>query len=168
MSDQKRPYRMRRRAELEEQTRRLITESAVALHEELGPAALRSVPFAKRDGVRRWTVYRHLPDERALLLACSGHYPSPPSPGQREGGATDRPGSGVHSPLTPRSLASRLEWGLVSGFREIRFPQPSPYSKSVERLIVLIVPPSNAARPGITAPQRSRRLVQRALPNGNL
>ena len=38
MSDQKRPYRMTRRAELEEQTRRRITESAVALHEELGPA----------------------------------------------------------------------------------------------------------------------------------
>ena len=38
MSDQKRPYRMKRRAELEEQTRLRITESAVALHEELGPA----------------------------------------------------------------------------------------------------------------------------------
>jgi hypothetical protein len=37
MSDQTRPYRMTRRAELEEQTtRRRITESTVALHEELG------------------------------------------------------------------------------------------------------------------------------------
>jgi hypothetical protein len=38
MSDQKRPYRMKRRAELEEQTRLRITESAVALHERIGPA----------------------------------------------------------------------------------------------------------------------------------
>jgi hypothetical protein len=37
ISDQTRPYRMTRRAELEEQTtRRRITESTVALHEELG------------------------------------------------------------------------------------------------------------------------------------
>ena len=38
MSNQKRAYRMTRRAELEERTRRRITESAVALHEQLGPA----------------------------------------------------------------------------------------------------------------------------------
>ena len=37
MSDQKRPYRMTRRAELEEQTRRRITESTVALHEGSAP-----------------------------------------------------------------------------------------------------------------------------------
>ena len=36
MPDQTRPYRMKRRAELEQQTRRRITESTVALHEELG------------------------------------------------------------------------------------------------------------------------------------
>lgn len=37
MSDQTRPYRMTRRAELEEQTtRRRITKSTVALHEDLG------------------------------------------------------------------------------------------------------------------------------------
>src|SRR4030095_13673797 len=38
MSDQKRPYHMKRRAELEEQTRQRVTESAVALHQEPGPA----------------------------------------------------------------------------------------------------------------------------------
>lgn len=74
MSDQKRPYRKTRRAELEEQTRRRITESAVALHEELGPAHTSISAIAERAGVRRSTVYRHFPDERALLLACSGHY----------------------------------------------------------------------------------------------
>ena len=74
MSDQKRPYRMKRRAELEEQTRRRITESAVALHEELGPARTSISAIAERAGVRRSTVYRHFPDEETLFDACSSHF----------------------------------------------------------------------------------------------
>src|SRR6187549_2915816 len=83
MSDQKRPYRMKRRAELEEQTRRRITESAVALHEELGPAQTSISAIAERAGVRRSTVYRHFPDEDALFAACSSHWRAanpPPDP----------------------------------------------------------------------------------------
>jgi AcrR family transcriptional regulator len=74
MSDGKRPYRMKRRAELEEQTRRRITESAVALHEELGPARTSISAVAERAGVRRSTVYRHFPDDEALFAACSSHW----------------------------------------------------------------------------------------------
>ena len=74
MSDQTRPYRMKRRAELEEQTRRRITESTVALHEELGPARTSISAVAERAGVRRSTVYRHFPDEEALFAACSSHW----------------------------------------------------------------------------------------------
>jgi AcrR family transcriptional regulator len=84
MSDQKRPYQMRRRAELEEQTRRRITESAVALHEELGPARTSISAIAERAGVRRSTVYRHFPDEETLFDACSSHFraanPPPDAP----------------------------------------------------------------------------------------
>jgi AcrR family transcriptional regulator len=83
MSDQTRPYRMRRRAELEEQTRRRITESTVALHEELGPARTSISAVAERAGVRRSTVYRHFPDEEALFGACSSHWRAanpPPDP----------------------------------------------------------------------------------------
>jgi AcrR family transcriptional regulator len=74
MSVQKRPYRMKRRAELEEQTRRRITESAVALHEALGPAQTSISAIAEHAGVRRSTVYRHFPDEEALFAACSSHW----------------------------------------------------------------------------------------------
>jgi AcrR family transcriptional regulator len=84
MSDQKRPYRMTRRAELEEQTRLRITESAVALHEEVGPAQTSISAIADRAGVRRSTVYRHFPDEDALFAACSSHWRAanpPPDPG---------------------------------------------------------------------------------------
>lgn len=83
MSNQKRPYRMTRRAELEEQTRRRITESAVSLHEEVGPAQTSISAIAERAGVRRSTVYRHFPDEDALFAACSSHWRAanpPPDP----------------------------------------------------------------------------------------
>jgi AcrR family transcriptional regulator len=65
---------MRRRAELEEQTRTRITESAVALHEELGPARTSISAIADRAGVRRSTVYRHFPDDDSLFTACSSHW----------------------------------------------------------------------------------------------
>jgi AcrR family transcriptional regulator len=84
MSKQKRPYRMTRRAELEEQTRKRITESTVALHEERGPARTPISAVAERAGVRRSTVYRHFPDEEALFAACSSHWRAanpPPDPG---------------------------------------------------------------------------------------
>jgi AcrR family transcriptional regulator len=83
MSAQKRPYRMKRRAELEQLTRRRITESAVALHEELGPARTSIAAIAERAGVRRSTVYRHFPNEDTLFDACSSHWRAanpPPDP----------------------------------------------------------------------------------------
>jgi AcrR family transcriptional regulator len=83
MSDQKRQYRMTRRAELEEETRTRITESAMELHEELGPAQTSISAIAERAGVRRSTVYRHFPNEDALFAACSSHWRAlnpPPDP----------------------------------------------------------------------------------------
>ena len=74
---------MTRRAELEDETRRRITESTVALHQELGPARTSISAVADRAGVRRSTVYRHFPDEEALFAACSSHWRAanpPPDP----------------------------------------------------------------------------------------
>ena len=74
MTDQKRPYRMKKRAELEEATRRRITESAVALHGTVGPARTSVSALAEHAGVRRSTVYRHFPDEASLFAACTAHW----------------------------------------------------------------------------------------------
>ena len=65
---------MKRRAELEEQTRLRITESAVALHGSLGPARTSMSAVAEHAGVTRSTLYRHFPDEEALFDACSSHW----------------------------------------------------------------------------------------------
>jgi AcrR family transcriptional regulator len=74
MANEKRSYRMQRRAELEAGTRLRITESAVALHGTLGPARTSISAIADHAGVRRSTVYRHFPDEAALFAACSSHW----------------------------------------------------------------------------------------------
>jgi AcrR family transcriptional regulator len=92
MSDQKRPYRMTRRAELEELTRRRITQSAMTLHEELGPARTSISAIAAHAGVRRSTVYRHFPDEAALFSACSTHWRAAnPVPGLQAWAAIEDP-----------------------------------------------------------------------------
>ena len=92
LSDQKRPYRMTRRAELEAQTRLRITESAAALHERLGPARTTVSAIAEHAGVRRSTVYRHFPDEETLFDACSAHWRAAnPAPDPRAWEAIDDP-----------------------------------------------------------------------------
>jgi AcrR family transcriptional regulator len=83
MSDRKRPYRKTKRAELEEDTRRRITESAVALHAQLGPARTSMSAIAEHAGVPRSTLYRHFPDDAAMFAACSAHWTAanpPPDP----------------------------------------------------------------------------------------
>lgn len=74
MSEQKRKYEKKQRAEAEAQTRLRITESAVELHGSLGPARTSMSAVAEHAGVRRSTLYRHFPDERALFGACSAHW----------------------------------------------------------------------------------------------
>ncbi len=74
MTDQKRPYRKQRRAELEDATRRRITDSAVELHGSLGPSRTSLSAVARHAGVRRSTLYRHFPDEAALFAACTAHW----------------------------------------------------------------------------------------------
>lgn len=73
-SEPKRKYRKRRRAELEHETRRRITEAAVELHGSVGPARTTISAVAERAGVQRATLYRHFPDEAALFDACSSHW----------------------------------------------------------------------------------------------
>lgn len=68
-----RSYRLGRRAEAQAVTRQRIVEAAVELHSTIGPARTSLSQVAERAGVQRNTLYAHFPDERALLMASSGH-----------------------------------------------------------------------------------------------
>ena len=74
MTDEKRKYTKKARAEAEEATRLRITESAVALHGSVGPARTSISAIAEHAGVRRSTVYRHFADDAAIFDACSAHW----------------------------------------------------------------------------------------------
>jgi AcrR family transcriptional regulator len=69
-----RKYEQTRRAQQQEETRRRIVEAAVALHGEEGPARTTMSAIAERAGVQRNTLYRHFPDERSIVYACSAHF----------------------------------------------------------------------------------------------
>lgn len=71
-SKARRPYRLGKRADLQQETRRRIVEAAVDLHSTLGPARTTVAQIAERAGVQRHTYYAHFPEERGLFLACSG------------------------------------------------------------------------------------------------
>jgi AcrR family transcriptional regulator len=91
-SEPKRKYRKRRRAELEDETRRRITEAAVELHGSVGPARTTISAVAERAGVQRATLYRHFPDEEALFDACSSHWAAEhPLPGLADWAAVANP-----------------------------------------------------------------------------
>ena len=67
-----RTYTLKRRAEQQSETRRRIVQAAIDLHGSVGPALTTISMVAERAGVQRHTLYAHFPDERSLLLACSG------------------------------------------------------------------------------------------------
>ena len=76
MADERRPYRLQRRAESQRQTRLRLTESAVTLHGTVGPSLTTMSAVAQHAGVRRSTLYRHFSDEAALFDACTAHWAS--------------------------------------------------------------------------------------------
>src|SRR5215211_913696 len=76
-------YKLKARAERQQQTRQRIVEATVDLHKVHGPVRTTITDIAKRAGVERQTVYNHFPDELALFKACSAHNRSlnpPPDP----------------------------------------------------------------------------------------
>lgn len=70
----KRSYRLKRRAESQARTRQKIVDAAIELHQAKGLAATTMADIAEHAEVGKVTVYRHFPDEAALVGACSGQY----------------------------------------------------------------------------------------------
>lgn len=74
MSVMTRAYQLKRRAEQRDETQRRIVDAAIELHQTRGPSATTISEIADRAGVGRVTVYRHFPDESALLRACGAQF----------------------------------------------------------------------------------------------
>lgn len=68
-----RKYTLGKRAEAQAETRRRIVEATVELHGTVGPANTTVSMIAEKAGVQRHTFYAHFPDERSVMMACSGH-----------------------------------------------------------------------------------------------
>ena len=68
-----RNYTLKKRAEQQAETRQRIVDAAIDLHATIGPANTTISMIAERAGVQRHTLYAHFPDERSMLMACSGH-----------------------------------------------------------------------------------------------
>jgi AcrR family transcriptional regulator len=49
-------------------------DALIKLHEEVGPSRTTVSAVAAEAGVERLTVYRHFPDEQAMLSACSSRW----------------------------------------------------------------------------------------------
>jgi AcrR family transcriptional regulator len=80
-----RKYELKERAAKQEATRQRIVDATVALHREVGPARTTISAVAERAGVQRLTVYRHFPDEAALIGACASDWQAAhpvPDPGR--------------------------------------------------------------------------------------
>lgn len=115
-----RPYRLRKRLEQQQQTRQRIVEAAVALHQEVGPAATTISAIAERAGVQRLTVYRHFPEERGLYQACSAHWNAAhPLPDPSAWTGLRDPGARLRAALTALYAYYRSGAGmLTSVFRD--------------------------------------------------
>lgn len=123
----KRRYEKRARAIQEQHTRLRIIEAAIALHGTVGPAGTTISAIADRAGVRRATVYRHFPDERALLLGCSGTFEArnpPPDPAAW---------ASVADPA--KRLAAALD--AIYGWYERIEPMLTAVLRDVERIPIL-------------------------------
>ena len=80
MSNEKRKYEKRARADKQEDTRRRIAAATAELHRTVGPANTTIGEIAKRAGVQRATVYNNFATDKELFAACQAHFmgESPP------------------------------------------------------------------------------------------
>ena len=68
-----RRYRLKARAQRQEDNRRRIVEAAYQLHMTIGASRATTSAIARLAGVRRPTVQRHFPDLVTLFTACTLH-----------------------------------------------------------------------------------------------
>ena len=118
-----RTYRLKRRAERQNETRQRIVEAAVALHTSVGPSRSSIVAIAEHAGVERPTVYRHFPTTEALFTACSSHYrmqnPLPdPKPWLQIDDPKARLGRGLGELYAHYAAQEKALWPILRDFED--------------------------------------------------
>lgn len=142
-----RTYRLKKRAERKEETRRRIEEATISLHEEVGGSAATITAIAERAGVSRLTVYRHFPDERTLLTACTGSYlAANPPPDPRNWATIAEPEVRLRVALAELYPYYRRNQGLLARADQDMPQNPtladvlSPYRATVAAMAEVLVP----------------------------
>jgi AcrR family transcriptional regulator len=74
MSNKRRRYELKARAEGQRRTRERIVQATMELHTEVGPAKTTVAEIARRADVQRLTVYNHFPEDIELFGACQAHW----------------------------------------------------------------------------------------------
>ena len=74
-----RAYKQGKRAEAAGETRRRIVDATIDLHRTLGPSRTTVAEIARKAGVGRVTVYKHFPDDAALVMASQTAVADPAS-----------------------------------------------------------------------------------------
>jgi AcrR family transcriptional regulator len=163
MSNERRTYTKRRRAEAERETRQRITEAAVALHGSIGPARTTISAIADRAGVQRATVYRHFPDDESLFEACSGHYAAiNPPPDPTPWGEISDPDARLRQALAELyGFYSRTEAMIQNVTRDI--PLVPAMAKPVARRLAYLESVVEAIVTGRPERGRARRRVKAAV-----
>ena len=80
-----RAYKQGKRAEAAAETRHRIVDATIDLHRTLGPRRTTVAEIARKAGVGRVTVYKHFPDDAALVMASQTEWLTkhpPPDAGQ--------------------------------------------------------------------------------------
>lgn len=156
-----RNYTKKQRAASEEATRQRIVEATIELHESQGGDATTISAIARRAGVGRVTVYRHFPDELALLGACTGLYlernPLPDLEGWRaEADPLRRLECGLRETYAyhrrTQKMMSVAERDVVTNPTLAGLLEPmNEYWRLARDALVEGLPESDASRPGVRA-----------------
>jgi AcrR family transcriptional regulator len=151
-----RRYEKRQRAVAEAETRRRIVDATISLHAAVGGPATTVTAIAARAGVSRLTVYRHFPDEHALLAACTGTYlAGHPPPDFTAWGAIDHPVERLRRALAElypfyrrnQDLLARADQEMPSNpvLRDVM----SDYVQAIEAMREALLPGWDAADPSL-------------------